>query len=101
MIIPLQPRLTDEQVREITEIAVEFSVGIQPIHGTQRSIYALVGDETSQELINRIEGLPYIDRIDRVQTPYKLMARESKLAPRSGEHAGLIIGGVPPPSSAT
>jgi 3-deoxy-7-phosphoheptulonate synthase len=87
MIIPLQPRLSDEELREITEIAAEFNVGIQPIHGAQRSIYALMGDESSQELINRIEGLPYIDRIDRVQTPYKLMSRESKLS-----HHTLTIG---------
>lgn len=80
MIIPLQPRLSDAELKEITEIAADFNVGIQPIHGAQRSIYALMGDETSQELINRIEGLAYIDRIDRVQTPYKLMARESNLA---------------------
>ncbi len=87
MIIPLQPRLTDAELQEITEIAAEFNVGIQPIHGAQRSIYALMGDETSQELINRIEGLAYIDRIDRVQTPYKLMARESRLS-----HHTITIG---------
>lgn len=80
MIIPLQPRLSDNELREIIEIAAEFNVGIQPIHGDTRSIYALMGDETTQELINRIEGLPYIDRIDRVQSPYKLMARESRLS---------------------
>ncbi len=80
MIIPLLPRLTDAELKEVTEIAAEFGVGIQTIHGAQRSIYALMGDETTQELINRIEGLPYIDRIDRVQVPYKLMARESSLA---------------------
>jgi 3-deoxy-7-phosphoheptulonate synthase len=80
MIIPLAPRLTDAELQEVTEIAAEFGVGIQPIHGAQRSIYALMGDETAQELISRIEGLPYIDRIDRIQVPYKLMAKESSLA---------------------
>ncbi len=80
MIIPLHPRLSENEERELTEIVAEFNVRIQPIHGTGRSIYAILGDETSQELINRIEGLPYIERVDRIQTPYKLMARESKLA---------------------
>jgi 3-deoxy-7-phosphoheptulonate synthase len=80
MIIPLAPRLTDAELKEVTEIAAEFGVGIQAIHGAQRSIYALMGDETTQELITRIEGLPYIDRIDRIQVPYKLMARESSLS---------------------
>ena len=40
----------------------------------------MLGDETAPELISRIEGLPYIDRVDRIQVPFKLMARESKLA---------------------
>jgi len=80
MIIPLHPRLSDAELHELVEIAAEFNVRIQPIHGEGRSVYALMGDETSQELINRIEGLPYIERIDRIQAPYKLMARESKLS---------------------
>jgi 3-deoxy-7-phosphoheptulonate synthase len=80
MIIPLHPRLTDPEFLELEEIAAEFGVRIQPIHGNERSIYAILGDETSQDLINRIEGLPYIERIDRIQVPYKLMAKESKLS---------------------
>jgi len=80
MIIPLHPRLSESEERELAEVTAEFGVRIQPIHGTGRSIYAILGDETSQELISRIEGLPYIERVDRIQTPYKLMARESKLA---------------------
>ena len=80
MIIPLHPRLSDSEFRELEEIAGEFGVRIQPIHGHERSIYAILGDETSQDLINRIEGLAYIERIDRIQAPYKLMAKESKLS---------------------
>ncbi len=80
MIIPLHPRLSEAQERELTEVAAEFNVRIQPIHGAERSIYAILGDETVQELITRIEGLPYIERIDRIQSPFKLMAKESKLS---------------------
>jgi 3-deoxy-7-phosphoheptulonate synthase len=87
MIIPQQPRLTDAELQEINEIAAEFHVTVQAIHGAQRSIYAILGDETSQELINRIEGLPYVERFDRIQVPYKLMARESNLS-----HHTITIG---------
>lgn len=80
MIIPLHPRLSDKEFKELEEIAFEFGVRIQPINGNERSIYAILGDETSQDLINRIEGLAYIERVDRIQAPYKLMARESKLS---------------------
>jgi 3-deoxy-7-phosphoheptulonate synthase len=80
MIIPLHPRLSEAELKELEEIVAEFQVRIQPIHGAERSIYAILGDETSPELINRIEGLDYIDRVDRIQAPYKLMARESRLS---------------------
>lgn len=80
MIIPLHPRLSDAETKELEEIASEFGARIQPIHGHERSIYAILGDETSQDLINRIEGLPYIERVDRIQAPYKLMSKESKLS---------------------
>ena len=80
MIIPLHARLTDAEFRELEDVASEFGVRIQPIHGHERSIYAILGDETSQDLINRIEGLPFVERIDRIQAPYKLMAKESKLS---------------------
>jgi 3-deoxy-7-phosphoheptulonate synthase len=80
MIIPLHPRLTDSELRELEEITSEFGVRIQPIHGNEKSIYAILGDETSQDLINRIEGLAFVERVDRIQAPYKLMSRESKLS---------------------
>src|SRR6185369_11185724 len=41
---------------------------------------AILGDETSQDLLNRIEGLTFVERVDRIQAPYKLMAKESKLS---------------------
>ena len=80
MIIPLNPRLSEAEERELMEIASEFNARLQPIYGTERSVYAILGDETVHEMMTRIEGLPYIERIDRIQVPFKLMARESKLA---------------------
>lgn len=80
MIVPKENRLTDEQLEEVKGIAAEYGVDIQVIVGTHRSVYAMKGDETRELLINRIEGLPYIDRIDTMQSPYKLMDRHSDLA---------------------
>jgi 3-deoxy-7-phosphoheptulonate synthase len=45
-----------------------------------RTIYAIVGDERDELMINRLEGLDYIDRIDRIQSPFKLMDKRSDLA---------------------
>lgn len=89
MIIPKPNRLTPPQLAEVTEIASAFGCKIQPIIGAVRSIYAIVGDERDELMLNRLEGLAYIDRIDRIQSPFKLMDRRSGLA--SGR---LRLGGV-------
>ena len=80
MILPKNSRLTPEQLAEVTAIVTEFGCKIQPIVGAVRSIYAIVGDERDELMINRLEGLDYVERIDRIQSPFKLMDRRSDLA---------------------
>jgi 3-deoxy-7-phosphoheptulonate synthase len=89
MILPRAHQLTPEQLEEVTTIAAAFGCKIQPIVGAVRSVYAIVGDERDELMINRIEGLPYIERIDRIQSPFKLMDRRSDLS-----KGKLAIGGV-------
>ncbi|HUL54796.1 MAG TPA: 3-deoxy-D-arabino-heptulosonate 7-phosphate synthase [Opitutaceae bacterium] len=89
MILPKGPRLQPEQVREITEIVEAFGCRIQPIVGAVRTIYAIVGDERDELMMNRLEGLPYVERIDRIQSPFKLMDIRSDLATHQ-----IAIGGV-------
>ncbi|MFI5356162.1 MAG: 3-deoxy-D-arabino-heptulosonate 7-phosphate synthase [Opitutales bacterium] len=89
MILPKTNRLTPEQLTEVTAIVTEFGCQLQPIIGAVRTIYAIVGDERDELMINRIEGLNYIDRIDRIQSPFKLMDRRSDLA-----NGRLTLGGV-------
>lgn len=89
MILPKTSTLTAEQVAEVTAIVTEFGCKIQPIVGAVRTIYAIVGDERDDLMINRLEGLSYIDRIDRIQSPFKLMDRRSDLA-----NGSLTVGGV-------
>ncbi|WP_404420940.1 3-deoxy-D-arabino-heptulosonate 7-phosphate synthase [Nibricoccus sp. IMCC34717] len=80
MILPKSSRLSPEQVAEITEIVAAFGCKIQPIVGAVRTIYAIVGDERDELMINRLEGLDYVDRVDKIQSPHKLMDRRSDLA---------------------
>ena len=89
MILPKTNRLTPEQLAEITAIVGEFGCKIQPIVGAVRTIYAIVGDERDDLMINRLEGLEYVDRIDRIQSPFTLMDKRSDLA--TGR---LTLGGV-------
>ncbi|HVU23941.1 MAG TPA: 3-deoxy-D-arabino-heptulosonate 7-phosphate synthase [Opitutus sp.] len=92
MILPKSNRLPPEQVAEITAIVEEFGCKIQPIIGTVRTIYAIVGDERDELMINRLEGLDYIERIDRIQSPFKLMDRRSDLATHRITIGGVTLG---------
>lgn len=89
MILPKEPRLPPDKVREITRLVEEFGCQIQPIVGAVRTIYAIVGDERDELMISRLEGLPYIERIDRIQSPFKLMDVRSDLASHR-----IVIGGA-------
>src|SRR5215216_1751904 len=92
MILPKSNRLTPEQLAEVTAIVTEFGCKIQPIIGAVRTIYAIVGDERDDLMINRLEGLTYIDRIDRIQSPFKLMDKRSDLATHRIKLGGVTLG---------
>jgi 3-deoxy-7-phosphoheptulonate synthase len=92
MILPKANRLTSEQLAEITAIVGEFGCRIQPIVGALRTIYAIVGDERDELMITRLEGLGYIDRIDKIQSPFKLMDRRSDLASHKIALGGITLG---------
>ncbi len=92
MILPKTNRLTPEQLKEVTDIVTEFGCKIQPIIGAVRTIYAIVGDERDELMINRLEGLPFVERIDRIQSPFKLMDRRSDLATHRIEIGGVTLG---------
>lgn len=89
MILPKSNRLAADQVAELTRIVEEFGCRLQPIVGAVRTIYAIVGDERDDLMMTRLEGLDYVERIDRIQSPFKLMDKRSDLASHR-----LTIGGV-------
>lgn len=92
MILPKSNRLTEEQIAELTRVVGEFNCRLQPIIGAVRTIYAILGDERDELMINRIEGLSYVDRVDRIQSPFKLMDRRSDLASHEVKIGGVTLG---------
>jgi 3-deoxy-7-phosphoheptulonate synthase len=92
MIIPKEPRLTPAQEQELREITGEFGITLQTIVGDQRTIYAMVGDERHELLIARVEGLDYIDRVDTIQDPYKLMKKDNALAHHKIRLGNAVVG---------
>jgi len=92
MIIPKHEHFTDEQVREVENILAEFNCVLKAIKGRTRTIYAIHGDEREELMINRLEGLDYISRVDTIQSPYKLMDLASELSRHEVHIAGKTIG---------
>lgn len=92
MILPKANRLTPEQVATLNGIVAEFGCRLQPIVGTVRTIYAIVGDEREDLMINRIEGLEFVDRVDRIQSPHKLMDKRSDLATHRIRLGDVVLG---------
>lgn len=92
MILPKSNRLDAAQVAEITQIVEASGCRIQPIVGAVRTIYAIVGDERDELMINRLEGLAFVERVDRIQSPFKLMDKRSDLASHRITVGGCTLG---------
>lgn len=89
MIIPKTPKLSDSQLHEVISIVEDFGCSIQVIEGAGQNVYAIVGDERHELMINRIEGLSFVDRVDTIQSPHKLLDARSEL-----KNHRVVFGGV-------
>src|ERR1700712_4744678 len=92
MILPKNNRLTSEEIAQVTAVVAEFGCRIQPIVGTERTIYAIVGDERHELMINRLEGLSFVDRVDTIQSPHKLMDIKSDLSSHRVKVGTITLG---------
>ena len=95
MIISKESKLTDAQLKEVEEIVGEFNCKIQVITGAKRNVYAIIGDERSETMVNRLNGLDYIARVDRMESIYKLMDIRSELSSHKITIANITLGKKP------
>ncbi|PKL30490.1 MAG: 3-deoxy-D-arabino-heptulosonate 7-phosphate synthase [Spirochaetae bacterium HGW-Spirochaetae-10] len=91
MIIPRDPHFTADQLAEVQAIVHEFGCTITPIPGQTRSVYAIKGDERHELMINRLEGLSYVSKVETIQSPYKLMDMKSGLAGHRIQIGGKML----------
>jgi 3-deoxy-7-phosphoheptulonate synthase len=92
MIISKEPKLTKEQLHEVESIVGEFECRIQVIVGAHRCVYAILGDEKHELMFNRLDGLSYIDRVDRIESGFKLMDVRGELATHRFDIGGCEVG---------
>jgi 3-deoxy-7-phosphoheptulonate synthase len=95
MIIPKDNTLSEDQLKEVTEIVGGYGCKVMVIKGEVRSIYAIIGDERNDDMVTKLEGLPYVDRVDRIQSPHKLMDIRSSLATHRVKFGGVTLGQEP------
>ena len=95
MIIPNVNTLNDAQLQEVTDIVGAFGCKVMVIQGQERSVYAIIGDERNDDMVTKLEGLAYINRVDRIQSPHKLMDIRSSLATHRVKLGGVTLGEEP------
>ncbi len=92
MIIPKSLRLTEAELKEVRSVVGEFGCSIQVIDGAGQSVYAIVGDERHELMINRLEGLKCVRRVDTIQSPHKLLDARSELRNYRLRFGGVELG---------
>ena len=75
MIIRLHTTATEEQIAELRQLLETTGVTLHPVHGEQQDIIGLIGD-TSRVDLRTIESLPYVEKVMRIQEPFKKANRK-------------------------
>ncbi|OUU46434.1 MAG: 3-deoxy-D-arabino-heptulosonate 7-phosphate synthase [Verrucomicrobia bacterium TMED56] len=92
MIIPKKDKLSIEELKKVEQIASTSECTILEIQGRNRCVYAILGDETQEVMFKRIAGLPFIRKVDRIESPYKLMDSRSALADHRVKVGSMDVG---------
>ncbi len=75
MIIRLHTTATEAQIAELRQLLEATGVTLHPVHGEQQDIIGLIGD-TSRVDLRTIESLPYVEKVMRIQEPFKKANRK-------------------------
>ena len=93
MIVILRPHtpaaLVDEVLREIQRLGYEP----RPIHGTEQTVVAAIGDERTHLTLESLTAMAQVERVVPVQKRHKLVSRESQASSSVIDIDGVQIGG--------
>lgn len=74
MILVLESNLSEEQIAKLRELVIGNGVDVKEIVGKDVSVLGLVGD-THRIDAKHLESLPGVERVIKIQQPYKLVNR--------------------------
>ena len=92
MIIILQPGVTDDQVKHVTDRVEELGLRAHVSRGTYRTIIGVIGDESKLQS-EPLRAIPGVLDVVPVLPPYKLASKEAHPQPSVIDVAGVKIGG--------
>jgi len=68
---------TKEDIENVEAVIEDLGYSVHPIHGTNLTVLAAVGDERGKEgLYERLVSQPLVDKVEYILPPYKLVCRE-------------------------
>ncbi|MEN6567300.1 MAG: 3-deoxy-7-phosphoheptulonate synthase [Veillonellales bacterium] len=92
MLVVMRTGAPREEVEKIHARLMQMEVEVSRIEGAQQSVFALVGD-TSKLDLGAVAANPQVEKIIRVQKPYKLVSRIFHPADTVVEIGSCKIGG--------
>ncbi|MEG0296959.1 MAG: 3-deoxy-7-phosphoheptulonate synthase [Clostridium sp.] len=92
MIVILKPKTKQEDIQKLTDVIEKLGVGVNPVVGSDLIILGLVGD-TSKVDPSKIESNPNVERVMKVQEPYKKANKLFHPEPTVIDVCGQQIGG--------
>ncbi|MDD4600700.1 Phospho-2-dehydro-3-deoxyheptonate aldolase [bioreactor metagenome] len=92
MVIVMKPGAPREEVAKVQAVLERLGMEVTSVKGTQQTVFALVGDTKSID-IGAIEANKHVEKVLRVQQPYKLASRTFHPADTVVEIGGCKIGG--------
>jgi 3-deoxy-7-phosphoheptulonate synthase len=78
MIITMRKGTTPKEIEGVYEKIKAVSCKHHPIHGTDLTVIAVLGDHTGQLETSIFEVLPGVEKVSRIEKPFKLSARSVK-----------------------
>ncbi len=93
MIVVIRPHTSPELVDQVIREVEILGYTPAPIHGSNQTVVAAIGDETTHRTLESLLALPQVERVLRVQKRYKLVSRESRQEGTIIDLGGVVIGG--------
>ena len=93
MIIVIKPGTPRPQIDEVIAEVQKLGYDPRPIHGTEQTIVAAIGDERTHHTLESLNALPQVEKVLPVQKKHKLVARESVPAGTVVNVDGVPVGG--------